>query len=399
MSFVRRLMGIVTGAGYRTKGLQSGEPGSRSYRSAVPVTMDTALQLSAIWACTRIIAEAIGSMPLNVYRVDQATGERTLARDHYLYHLFKGKVNRWQTRQEYFESIAYQLVLLGNDYSAIQRNGRGEPIALIPLMSKQMEVALEDSGERLYRYTDGANVNIYAEQTIWHNKIFGNGIVGLSPLDYARNSIAVGQASEQAVSKIYESGGKPSGVLSVDKVLSEEQRDRIRQNYKSLSEGDDNRLFVLEAGIKYTQVSLSPQDIELLASRRFQIEDICRFMGVPSILVNDTQAGTTWGSGISQIVQGFYKFGLRPYLERYEASINANLLRPDERDIIEVEFDFNSLLRPDLNERLKGYREAVQGGLMAPNEGRKMEGWQPKEGGDSLYMQQQMIKLENRNED
>jgi HK97 family phage portal protein len=283
--------------------------------------------------------------------------------------------------------------MLGNAYAVKQYNGRGEIIALIPLMSEQMEVTLLDDGSVTYRYTDGNNVRIYARESIWHNKLFGNGIIGLSPLAYARNSIGIGQATEKTVTNIYKSGGKPSGVLTIDKILTPEQRAAIKENFAGMLEGNESRLFTLEAGMNYQQVALSPQDIELLESRRFQIEDIARFFGVPSVLINDTKAGTTWGSGIQQIVQGFYKFTLRPYLERYEASMRCWLLTPAERGQYEIEFDFDALLRPDQGERIKMYKEAVQGGIMKPNQARLQEGWDQVEGGDQLFLQAQMTPI------
>lgn len=393
MAFWRRLGALISGAGFRQEGLQNGSPSTRT-AAAVPVDLDSALQLSAVWSCTRIISESIGSLPINIYRKDQKTGVRELAYDHPLQKLLNGKVNRWQTRQEFFETLTYQLVLLGNNYAAIQRNSKDEIIALVPLMSQQMEVELEDSGAIMYRYTTGTDVKYYSDKTVWHNKLFGNGIIGLSPLQYARNSFGIAQAAEQSVSKIYKNGGKPSGVLTIDKVLTKEQRDQIKKSFSDMADGNENRLFVLEAGFDYTQVSLSPQDIELLSSRRFQIEDIARFFGVPSVLINDTSGNTTWGSGIQQIVQGFYKLGLRPYLERYEASMKAWLLTPAERLEYDIEFDFNALLRPDQAERIKTYKEGIQGGVITPNEARQMEGWEAKEGGDSLIVQQQMIPLD-----
>lgn len=393
MAFWKKLGVFLGGAGTRSVGIQSGSPNSFSSASAVPVTVDTALQISATWACVKLIAECVGSLPIKIYDVD-AKGVRTLNTTHPLAGLFAGKVNRWQTRQEFFETLTYQLTLMGNNYSVIQRNSKKEIIALVPLMSEQMEVVLQGDGSVQYRYTDGTHMNVYAQETIWHNKIFGNGIIGLSPLSYARNSLGIAQAAETSVTKIYKNGGKPSGVLTIDKVLTDLQRAAIKQNFAQLAEGNDDRLFVLEAGMKYQQVSLSPQDVELLSTRKFQTEDIARFFGVPSVLINDTSTSTAWGSGIQQIVQGFYKLGLRPYLERYEASIKAWLLTPEERVKMDIEFDFEALLRADRAERMKSGKEGVQGGLLTPNEWRKEEGLEPKEGGDSLLVQQQMVALE-----
>ena len=380
------------GAGHRQKGLQSGIP-SYGKKSAVPVTLDYALQLSAVWACAKLITESVASLPINVYRKNLATGERSLLVDHPLSILFNGKVNRWQTKNEFFETLIYQQVLLGNFYAAIQRGAGNRIVGLVPLMSEQMQVALQDDGALLYKYTDGTNITIYSDKTIWHGKLFGNGVIGLSPLAYARNSVGIGLAAEDAVTDIYENGGKPSGVLTIDKILTADQRTKIKENFKEMSDGGESRLFVLEAGMKYQQVSLSPQDIELLSSRKFQIEDIARFFGVPSMLINDTSSSTTWGSGIQQIVQGFYKLGLRPYLERIEASMKCWLLTPEERATIDIEFDFNALIRPDMGDRIKMYKEGVQGGIMTPEQCRAEEGWPRKPGDDELYMQQQMVPL------
>ena len=392
MSYFRNMLRYLSGSTSRNKGLQDSGPGSYSGPAATNVTVDLALQLSAVWACAKLISEAVASLPVNVY--DVKNGIKTLNTEHPLARLLNGKPNRWQTRQEYFETLTYQLVLLGNNYSVIQRNGNKDIISLIPLMTESMQVDLKESGEIIYTYTDSSGVRAYADSTIWHNKLFGNGIIGLSPLSYARNSVGVGLAAEQTVSKVYKNGGKPSGLLTIDKVLKEEQRNAVKKNFADMADGNEDRLYVLEAGMSYTQISLSPQDIELLASRRFQIEDICRFFGVPSVLVNDTSANTTWGSGLSQIVQGFYKFGLRPMLERYEASMKCNLLSAEERLKTEIEFDFSALLRPDLSERIKNGKEAVTGGILTPNEVRESEGWKAIPGGDTLFLQQQMTPIE-----
>lgn len=397
MAFWRNVRSLLSGSGWRVPGTQQSGNASYSSDAELAVTHDTALCISAVYACVKLIAESVASLDLCFYYVDRATGNRKEADDHPLYQIFGGKVNRYQTRQEFFETLTYQLVMFGNAYAAIQKNAQGKIIALLPLMTQQMEVALLDDGSVVYKYNDGKNMRVFAQDSIWHNKGFGNGITGIVPLECARNSIGIAQGAEKTVGKIYKNGGKPSGILMLDKVLTKEQRDAIKASFSELAEGNNDRLFVLEAGMKYEQVSLSPQDIELLASRRFQIEDIARFFGVPSVLINDTSTSTAWGSGIQQIVQGFYKLGLRPYLRRYEASILAWLLSPADRIKMDVEFKFNDLLRPDQFERLKGYKEAILGGEMTPNEARAEEGWAPKPGGDNLYMQQQMIALDDPN--
>lgn len=397
MDFWQRFINYATGAAWRTKGIQTGS-GGHTHRSAVPVTIDSALQLSSVWACVKIITESMASLPVEFFRKDPKTGICTPWPDHPLALLFSGAVNSWQTRVEYLESIIYQQVLLGNSYTAVQRITSGKIIGLVPLMNSQMQVTLLKDGSIVYLYTDGGNVNVYAADSIWHNKQFGNGVIGLSTLSYARNTVGIGLAAEQTVTKIYNNGGKPSGILSMDKLLTPEQRAQVKLNFKELTEGDNSRLFVLEAGAKYDTVSLSPQDMELLASRKYQIEEIARFFGVPSVLINDTGANTAWGSGIQQLVEGFYKFGLRPALNRMAASMMVKLVPAAERPFLEIRFNPRDLLTLGEGERVIMYKNAVQGGLMTPNEARNCEGRPPLAGGDDLLVQRQMVALSQLND-
>jgi HK97 family phage portal protein len=197
------------------------------------------------------------------------------------------------------------------------------------------------------------------------------------------------------VTQIYNNGGKPSGVLSFDRLLTSAQRDAIRASFSTLTTGTDERLLVLEQGATFAPISMSPEDIELLASRRFQLEEICRWFGVPSVLVNDTSGSTTWGSGIEQLVMGFYKLNLRPYLESIENSIMTHLFSAQERVEYEVEFEFEGLLRADQKSRYDGYRVGINSGVLTPNEARAMEWLPPMAGGDKLLIQGAMIPIEN----
>lgn len=392
MAFWTNLRAFVTGAGYRSEGLQDGEPSSYSSTPAKSVTLDTALALSAVWACTTVITNSVASLPLLMERKNK-NGGWDLETEHPLARLFSNKPNRWQTTQEFLETTVYQLVLLGNSYSAKQVDSKGNVIQLIPLMTQQMQVNLTDSGEVQFKYQSDDALKIYTHKNCWHNKLFGNGIIGLNPLSYARNSIGIGQAAEDATTKIYKNGGKPSGLLMIDKVISKEQRAKVKENFAEIASGNDDRLFVLEAGMKYEQVSLSPQDIELLASRRFQIEDIARFFGVPSVLINDMNAATAWGSGIAEIMEGWYKIGLRPYLRRLESSMATWLLKPEEVGKYRFRFDVQALLELTEADKVKAMGDAVQKGIRTPNEARRRLGEEPKAGGDDLYMQQQMLPI------
>lgn len=371
-------------------GLQTNLPLGRSNDGpASNVTTDTAMQISAVWAAVRLISETVGSMPFDIF----TTGDdKQAAINDDLRNLLTTKPNRYQTPNEFWESMTLNLALSGNAYAIIQRTGK-RITSLTPVSSAQIETTLLPDGEIIHTYTSGANVNVYSSKSMWHVKLFGNGIVGMSPLAYATNSIGIAQAADNRVGKIYSNGAKPSGVLSIDKTLTSAQRAQIKENYSGMESGNDDRLFVLEAGMKYSQISMTPQDIELLDSRRFQIEDIGRFFGVPSILLNQTFGQSSLGSNVYEIVSGFYKLNLRPYLEKYEASIKCWLIEPSERSKLEPKFDFDALLRADKQSRMDANQRAIFSGQMTPNEGRADEGRPSLPGGDDLFMQSGTIPI------
>lgn len=386
MKLISRLWrGLTRGAG-----VQTGQPGVYPAPSAAAVNFDTAMSLSAVWACARLLSETVSALPLVIY--EKKRNQWVKSEEGELYRLFNGKVNRYQTRVEFFETMMLNLTLHGNAYALKQRMGN-RLVGLLPIMSQQVETELLADGTVVHKHNHENGVTVYADESVWHLKLFGNGVVGLSPLGYARNSMGIALAAENRVGRIYRNGGKPTGVLTIDQVLKKEQREQIRQEFKDLQEGNEDTLMVLEAGLKYDQISLSPQDIQLLESRRFQIEDIARFFGVPSVLINDTSGSTVWGSGIQQIVQGFYKLNLRPYLERIEASIVQNLVAQGQRDTLMPEFDFDALLRADQGARFEAWQKGINAAMVTPNEARQAEGMHPLPGGDQLLVNGNMIPI------
>lgn len=374
----------------RQSGSQNPGPDQFNGPTPQPVTFDTAMSLSAWWAATRLMSETVAGLPIAFERVNASGVTVPLNND--IAELFAGKVNQYQTKFEFMETMMLNLVTRGNCYALKQRSG-DRIVGLLPLMSSQVETRLMKDGSVTHMHYHDRGVTAYSSESIWHVKLFGNGIVGLSPLGYARNSLGIALAAERRVSHVYKNGGKPSGVLMIDKALKKPQRDSIREEFNELREGNTDRLMVLEANMKYEQVSMSPQDIELLESRRFQIEDLARFMGVPSVLINDTSGSTTWGSGIEQLVQGFYKLNLRPYLERFEDSMRLNLFSPRDRVRGKVSFGFDALLRADQQSRYEGFQKAINAGVLTPNEARATDGRPPLDGGDQLYVNGTMVPL------
>jgi len=380
------------GAPPRDDGIQSGMPGGTGTTPAAEVNFDSAMQVSAVWAAVKLISESIGSMPFNIYRITPQG--REIATDHPLHRVLTRKPNRYQTDVEFWESMALNLAISGNAYAVIQRMGT-EIIGLLPISSSQVETSLLPDGSVVHVYTTGSKVNVYSAESMWHVKLLGNGIVGLSPLSYAAKSVGIAIAADNRVGKIYSNGAKPSGVLTIDKTLTKEQRTQVRAAFAGLEEGNDDRLFVLEAGMQYQQVSMAPKDIELLDSRRFQIEDIGRFFGVPSILLNQTFGQSSLGSNVYEILSAFYKLNLRPYLEKFEASVPRWLMSYEDGALYECEFDFDAaLLRADLLTRMQANREAINSGQCTPNEARISEGKPALPGGDQLLIQGAMIPIQ-----
>ena len=377
--------------GRQYSGTQNTGPDNYAITAASTVTEESALQVSSVWACVGLLSKTVASLPVVVYR--KTPNGRVIDSDHWFARFLDGKPNQYQTWFEFWEHQIGNLVLHGNMYC---KRGEllGQVRSLLPLNPLQVETRLIDSKVAHLFAMDG-NISAFAAESIWHARMNGDLIVGRSPLRFARNIIGVAQSAETAVTNIYMNGGKPSGVLSFDRLLTAQQRESIRSSFSTLTTGTSERLLVLEQGATFSPISMTPEDIELLQSRRFQMEEICRWFGVPSVLVNDTNGSTVWGSGIEQIVLGFYKFTIRAILEAVENSIKTHLLTADDRKNYEVEFDFEALLRADMKARFEAYRVGISGGFLKPNEARRMEWLPDAEGGDSLYMQGAMVNIED----
>lgn len=381
-------------------GLAPAEPKrGRQYASTVagatakPVTFDTAMTVSAVFACIRLLAETVSSLPLNMYKLD-SEGNRTLDSQHDLIKLLKYRPNRRQTRIEFFEQLMLNLVSSGNAY--VLRGMMGKRlVSLQVLNSGSVEPELLANGDLIYHWQqqDGTRKKL-TEAEVWHVRLFGNGLVGLSPLSHAKKSIGVALAGDDKITHLMSNGAKPTGVLLAQNWPNKEQRDGLRTEMDGLINGDQTELAVLGGGMKFEAMSLTPEDLELLATRRFSLEEIARIFGVPSVLINDTSASTVWGSGIDSIINGFYKFDLRPYLEKLEISMVVNLLPRTEWESYELEFDADAILRANLKDRVEATSKQVLSGYMTPNEARKSEGRQPKPNGDQLLVPSNMTTID-----
>ncbi len=372
-------------------GKQSSGPGGSLVTGTTALSPDGALQLSAVWACVTLIAKTIATLPLFVF--ERRGGARQLARDTTLWQVLHASPNRRMTSVEFWIAMLMNLLLRGNAYARILRNSSGQVIELWPLSADQMQVDVLNDGSLVYLYRIGNDVEALAESSVLHLKDIGNGTMGLARLDFMRATTSEQSNASTAANLLFANGGKPSGVLMIDKVLNEDQRAAIKQNFSGMAEGSANRLFVLEANMKFEQLSLSPADVQLLETRRFGIEEIGRWFGVPAVLINHANA-TAWGTGIEQIIDGFFKFTIRPTLVAIEQAIEQRVLTTEDRARLSVEWNFDGLLRANIRDRMDVYARAVQNGLKTRNEVRQLENDPPLPGGDELTAQSNLVPID-----
>jgi HK97 family phage portal protein len=375
------------------QGVQSDMPSVGAYEETPNIGPDAALQVSTVWACVKLLVETIASLPLFVYRTDSA-GQRTLARDEQLYTVLHDSPNRRMTAQEFWEFMLLNLVLRGNAYARIERDAQGRAYALWPLAADQIEVKAMPDGGLIYAYMlDGATL-IYSEEDILHIKGIGNGVVGMSPLDYMRASVSLSVSAQNHTAATYRKQARRPGILMTDKVLTQQQRDALRANFGEIATGGSRELYILESNFKFEPINMSPADIQLLETRRFAVEDLARWFGVPSVLINDTSKTTTWGTGVEQIIEGFYKFTLRPQLERIEQAIARRVMTSAQRAAgLHAEFSFDALLRSNMKDRFELYAKGVQNGITTRNECRQLENLPPIAGGDALTAQVNLVPI------
>ena len=380
------------------QGSQYAMPITAPNKTSKNVTFDSAMTVSAVFASIRLLAETVASLPIEMYAIDK-DGNRTIA-DHDLMNLIRFKPNARQTRIEFFEQLMLNLVSSGNAYVIKGKISKSSDniVSLDIVNSANMDVIV-DKNKIIYRRTLTDDVGIkttkdYTPDEIWHVKLFGTGFIGMSPLAHARKAIAVADSADDKVTSLMVNGAKPSGVLMTKGAPTKDQRDDLRKEIGELTSGAETFIPVLPLDMRFEPISLTPSDIELLSTRRYSIEEIGRIFGVPSILINDSSQSSNWGTGIQSIIDAFYKFNLRPYLEKIELSMLVSLLPRKDWGKYEFAFDADAVLRASLKERVETYRGAIASGQITPNEVRRKEGQPPMTGGEHLYMQINMGTLE-----
>ena len=354
----------------------------------------SAMQMTAVYSCVRILAEAVAGLPLHLYRYKEDGGKER-AIDNNLYHLLHDEPNKEMSSFIFRETLMTHLLLWGNAYAQIIRNGKGEIIALYPLMPNKMQVDRDENGELYYIYTRSSDeaktmegVTVYlTPRDVLHIPGLGfDGLVGYSPIAMAKNAIGLAIATEEYGAKFFANGAAPSGVLEHPGTIKDPSR--LRENWNSTFGGSANsgKVAVLEEGMKYTPISISPEQAQFLETRKFQIDEIARIFRVPPHMVGDLEKSSF--SNIEQQSLEFVKYTLDPWVIRWEQSLSRSLLNEDEKRKYFFKFNLEGLLRGDYESRMSGYAVARQNGWMSANDIRELENMDkiPAEDGGDLYL-------------
>lgn len=368
------------------------------------VTQRSAMQMTAVYSCVRILSKSIASLPLHLYRYTDS-GEKEKATDSPLYFLLHDEPNQEMTSFVFRETLKTHLLLWGNAYAQIIRNGKGEVTALYPLMPNRMTVDRDKSGNLYYQYNTssddartmkGATVRLSPYEVLHIAGLGFNGLVGYSPIAMAKNAIGLAIAAEEYGSKFYANGAAPSGVLEHPGTLKDPSKVRDSWNAAFAGSGNSHRVAVLEEGLKYTPISILPNEAQFLETRKFQINEIARIFRVPPHMVGDLEKSSF--SNIEQQSLEFVKYTLEPWIIRWEQSISSSLLSIEEKRKYFVKFNVDGLLRGDYQSRMNGYATARQNGWMSANDIRELENLNrilSEEGRDLHLINGNMLPLKN----
>ena len=393
-------MGLFTGI-FRSRDKPQNRTAGSTYTffmgsssSGKSVNERTAMQMTAVYSCVRILAEAVAGLPIHLYRYTDAGGKEK-AIDHPLYRLLHDEPNPEMSSFVFRETLMTHLLLWGNAYAQIIRNGKNEVVALYPLMPNKMTVERDGKGQLYYSYNRGSDeaikdkhqTVILKPSDVLHIPGLGfDGLVGYSPIAMAKNSIGMAIACEEYGAKFFANGATPGGILEHPGTVKDPQRVRDSWNSAFGGSANANKVAVLEEGMKYTPISISPEQAQFLETRKFQINEIARIFRVPPHMVGDLEKSSF--SNIEQQSLEFVKYTLDPWVIRWEQSIQRSLLNQDEKSRYFVKFNLEGLLRGDYQSRMNGYAIGRQNGWMSANDIRELENLDliPEEEGGNLYL-------------
>ena len=383
--FKRKPTNSLNGSGYRF--MMGGSTSGRK------VNEHSAMQMTAVYACVRILSESIASLPVHLYQYE-SEGNKAKALKHPLYHILHDEPNPEMTSFVFRETLMTHLLLWGNAYAQIIRNGKGEVIGLYPLMPNRMTVDRDSNGQIIYQYQmqdsdahtgKSGSVTLRPSEVLHVPGLGFDGLVGYSPIAMAKNAIGLSIATEEYGAKFFANGATPGGILEFPGTVKNPESIRESWN-KGFSGSNAHKVAILEEGMKYTPISISPEQAQFLETRKFQIDEIARIFRVPPHMVGDLEKSSF--SNIEQQSLEFVKYTLEPWIIRWEQSLNRALLTEKEKPEYFVKFNVDGLLRGDYQSRMNGYAIGIQNGFMSPNDIRALECLDliPDEQGGNKYM-------------
>ncbi len=353
--------------------------------SGKTVNERTAMQTTAVYACVRILAETIASLPLHIYQYTDRGKEKAI--DHQLYYLLHDEPNPEMTSFVFRETLMSHLLLWGKAYAQIIRDGRGKVLALYPLLPDRMTVDRTTDGRLFYEYRRDAGYVILRPEDVLHIPGLGfDGLVGYSPIAMAKNAIGMAIATEEYGGKFFANGASPGGVLEHPGVVKDPAR--IRESWNAVYQGSGNahRVAVLEEGMKFQPIGIPPEQAQFLETRKFQLNEIARIFRIPPHMIGDLDKSSF--SNIEQQSLEFVKYTLDPWVVRWEQAMQRALLSPSEKRQFFIKFNVDGLLRGDYQSRMNGYAIGRQNGWMSANDIRELENLNriPEELGGDLYL-------------
>ncbi len=372
-------------------GRQIGTPGEVVVDSVRAIGVDGALQIATVWRAVEILAKTIATLPIMVYANNN--GVREVARNENLWALLHDRPNARQTPIEFWIAMLLNLLLRGNAYAEIMRNQRGMAYALIVRPADQIEMEVRENGNDAYYYHSGDKTREISADDMLHIREMTGGYVGMSRLEYMRISMSESANAQSAANSLFAANGRTNGVLSPAAAMTPTQWAQLQERVDELAK-NPRAIQVLPGDLKLSQINLTPNDIQLLTTRQFTVQEIGRWFGVPAILLNQTEGTTTLGSSSADIIDSFEKLTLRPIVINIEQAIRHRVMTPNERTRLDVEFNMDGLLRASLEKRMDIYTKAVQNGVFSRNEARQYENMPPFDGGDVYTVQSNLLPVE-----
>lgn len=353
--------------------------------SGKTVNERTALQTAIVYACVRVLSETIASLPFHTYRYTQNGKEKAI--DHSIYHILHSEPNPEMTSFVFRETLMGHLLLWGNAYAQIIRDGRGRVVGLYPLLPNKMVVNRNTQGQLYYQYEKDGQTYILNRYEVLHIPGLGfDGLIGYSPIAMAKNAIGMAIATEEYGAKFFANGANPGGVLEHPGVVKDPAR--IRESWNAVYQGSSNahRVAVLEEGMKFQSIGIPPEQAQFLETRKFQINEVARIFRIPPHMVGDLEKSSF--SNIEQQSLEFVMYTLDPWVVRWEQEIQRALFSESEKRQYFVKFNVDGLLRGDYGSRMNGYAVGRQNGWLSANDIRELEDMNrvPVELGGDLYL-------------